>query len=90
MVIERFKNRDSKSVYERYHQKGRMLPSGLKYLGSWTESTLARCFQLMECEDISLFDEWTSHWNDLIDFEIVPVQTGAQAADSILGSKTGA
>jgi len=88
IVIERFKNRNAKPVYERYNQKGRMLPAGLKYVNSWTESNLERCFQLMECNDASLFDEWTANWRDLIDFEILPVITGAQAAEKVLGSGT--
>jgi len=82
MVIERFKNRDARAVYERYHEKGRMMPDGLKYVGSWTESNFDRCFQLMESEDPSLFQLWTANWSDLVDFEIVPVMTGAEASSA--------
>jgi Protein of unknown function (DUF3303) len=53
---------------------GRMLPCGLSYLDSWIdERRFARCFQLMETEDPSLFDQWIANWNDLMEFEIVPV-----------------
>lgn len=88
IVIEHFKNRsNAKAVYERFKQKGRMLPSGLKYVDSWTESqNFERCFQLMECDDSSIFEEWTVNWQDLIDFEILPVMTGAEAAEKILGA----
>ncbi len=85
MVIEHFKNRDTKAVYNRYQEKGRMLPDGLKYLGSWTESNYDRCFQLMECTDPSQFQEWITQWQDLIDFELVPVMSGAEATEKILG-----
>ncbi len=85
MVIEHFKNRDAKAVYNRYQEKGRMLPDGLKYLGSWTESNYDRCFQLMECTDPSQFQEWITQWQDLIDFELVPVMSGAEATEKILG-----
>jgi hypothetical protein len=81
MVIEHFK--DAKAVYDRFEKCGRMLPEGLRYINSWTESNFARCFQVMECDDPSIFNQWTVHWDDLIDFEIVPVMTGAQAADKI-------
>jgi len=37
----------------------------------------------MECDNASLFDEWAAHWKDLIDFEIVPVVTGARAAEMV-------
>jgi len=71
MVIERFK--DVKAVYRRFGEKGRMLPEGLRYVGSWIQADLNCCFQLMECDDASLFQKWTVQWQDLIDFEIVPV-----------------
>ena len=86
MVIERFRNRDVKAVYGRYHQKGRMVPDGLKYIGSWTETNFDRCFQLMECDYQSLLDDWIAKWRDIVDFEVVPVMTGAEAA-AIFGPK---
>ena len=78
MVIERFK--DAKAVYRRVQRKGRILPKGLKYIGSWVEAGYERCFQLMECDDASLFQKWTIQWQDLIDFEIIPVVESRQAA----------
>lgn len=67
MVIERYKNRDYKKVYERFREKGRMMHEGLRYLGSWVETNYNRCFQLMECDDPSLFQQWIEHWKDLVD-----------------------
>jgi hypothetical protein len=84
MVIERYKNRDARSVYLRFKEKGRMMPDGLQYVGSWVEDNFDRCFQLMECEDPALFQQWTSHWEDLADFEIVHVISSADAADAVL------
>jgi hypothetical protein len=81
MVIERFKNRDAVPVYRRYREKGRMMPDGLKYVDSWVERDLGRCFQLMECDDPQLLRQWTSHWQDLVDFEIVSVITSKEAAE---------
>jgi hypothetical protein len=80
MVIERF-NGDSVAVYERARDRGRMLPDGLKYVSSWVTADFARCFQLMETDDASLFDEWIMHWNDLVDFEVLPVRTSEEAMD---------
>ena len=79
MVIERFKNRDALAIYKRYKDRGRMAPDGLKYVNSWVEPNFDRCFQLMECDDPKLFDEWITNWNDLVDFEIVEVITSEQA-----------
>jgi len=58
-------------IYERFHQKGRMLPLGLTYIDSWLTCDGDRCFQLMETDDRSLFKIWTENWNDLVKFEIV-------------------
>ena len=82
MVIERFKNRDAKSIYQRARERGRMMPEGLTYRGSWVETNFDRCFQLMETDDAALLEEWADHWRDLVDFEFVRVLTSEQAAEA--------
>ena len=81
MVIERFKNRDAVAVYRRFRDQGRMAPEGLRYVGSWIEANFDRCFQLMECDDPRLFQEWVARWGDLADFEIVPVVPSAETVE---------
>jgi hypothetical protein len=78
MVIERFLQGPG-PVYDRFAERGRMLPVGLTYLDSWIDERMDRCFQLMETDDPALFDTWTANWSDLTDFEIVPVLSSAQA-----------
>jgi dihydrodipicolinate reductase len=56
-----------------------MLPEGLTHVGSWVEDTFDRCFQLMECDDPRLFQQWTLHWEDLVAFEIVHVVSSTEA-----------
>ena len=41
---------------------------------------LARCYQLMECDDRALLDAWMAAWADLVEFEVQPVITSAEAA----------
>ncbi len=79
MVVERFKDGQSRPVYERAAAEGRMMPDGLRYVDSWVEANFARCFQLMECDDLTLLMTWIAAWSDLVDFEVVPVVTSAQA-----------
>ena len=83
MVIEKFKNRNARAVYNRSREKGRMLPDGLKYVDSWVEANFDRCFQLMECEDPRMFQQWVVRWHDLIDFEIVPVVSSKDTMETI-------
>jgi len=81
MVVETFKQ-GPEPVYERLAERGRMMPDGLVYVDSWIdEDDRSRCFQLMETDDPALFDEWTSNWSDLMEYEIVPVISSAEAAE---------
>ena len=83
MVIERFKNRDAVAVYRRAQTQGRITPDGLKYVGSWVEANFDRCFQLMECDDPGLFQQWVLAWRDLIEFEIVPVVPSKETLENV-------
>ena len=83
MVVERFREGRAADVYRRFRERGRMLPDGLRYVESWTARDFGRCFQLMECDDPPLFEEWTARWQDLVEFEIVPVLRSADAAEAI-------
>jgi hypothetical protein len=75
MIIERFKGRDPAPIYSRLREQGRALPDGLRYVDSWVEANFDRCFQLMECDDAVLFQQWVLQWRDLAEFEIVPVSS---------------
>lgn len=82
MVIEHFRDQSAQKVYQRAHSQGRMLPDGLHYIDSWVDTSFERCFQLMECDDIALFEEWFQHWSDLVKFEVIPVHTSQQAFEA--------
>ncbi|HXP70093.1 MAG TPA: DUF3303 family protein [Candidatus Dormibacteraeota bacterium] len=83
MIIEHFKNNDPTPIYRRFRDKGRMAPEGLLYISSWTDESVTRCYQLMETTDRTLIDKWIANWSDLIDFEIHPVISSAEAAQKI-------
>ncbi len=80
MVIERFKEGAAPEIYRRFREKGRMMPGGLEYVSSWIDLDFKICWQLMQTEDFALFEQWIANWRDLMDFEIVPVRTSAEAA----------
>jgi hypothetical protein len=83
MVIERFRDQNANAVYHRFGERGRIAPDGLSYVGSWVEASLDRCFQLMECDDVALLQQWVAQWSDLVAFEIVPVVSGKETADAL-------
>jgi hypothetical protein len=81
MVIERY-TRGPGPVYERFAERGRMMPAGLAYLDSWivANAGMDTCFQLMEASDPALLDAWFERWSDLVTFEVHPVISSAEAA----------
>ena len=81
MVIERFKEGAALEIYRRFREKGRMMPQGLEFISSWIDLGFTICWQLMQTEDFALFDKWIANWRDLVDFEIVPVRTSAEAVE---------
>ncbi len=86
MVIETFHPGKVRDLYQRFEQRGRLLPPGVKYVNSWIDRDISRCYQVMECDDPKLLREWTRHWEDLTDFEIIPVLTSAEARDKVKGT----
>lgn len=82
MIVEHFKG-DPVPVYRRFRDRGRLAPDGLRYVSSWVTSDLQRCYQVMECADRRLLEAWMDQWRDLVDFEVVPVVTSAEAASTI-------
>jgi hypothetical protein len=60
-----------------------MTPQGLNYVESCVETNFDRCFQLMECDDARLLEEWAANWKDLVEFEFVPVHRSKQAVELI-------
>jgi hypothetical protein len=77
MVIEHFKKGPA-PVRERFLREGRLLPDGVVYHSSWIDPAASRCFQVMEAGDLNAIRQWTSRWDDLVGFEIVPVLTSQQ------------
>jgi hypothetical protein len=82
MIVEHFRG-DPAAVYRRFRDRGRLAPDGLRYVGSWVTVDLERCYQVMECDDRRLLDEWIAAWTDLVEFEVIPVLTSAEAAEAI-------
>lgn len=87
MVVEHYRQGCAQEIYRRADARGRMLPGGLDYIDSWVSLDLKRCYQLMRCEDESLFRQWLDKWEDLIEFEVVPVMTSNEAHEKVIGSQ---
>ena len=80
MVVERYRDPGAAPVYERARERGRMMPDGVRYIASWVDANLRRCFQVMECDQLAQLSQWIKQWSDLVDFEVVPVITSDEAS----------
>ncbi len=89
LIIEHFKKDKVLELYQRFDKKGRMLPKGVTYINSWIDESVETCYQIMESESLEKLQEWIANWNDLADFEIIPVLTSTEAKDKVFSiSKT--
>ena len=83
MIVESFRDGDARPVYRRFRDRGRLAPDGVRYVASWVTDDMRRCFQVMECDDRALLEQWMDHWSDIVDFEVIPVMTSAAALEAI-------
>jgi len=83
MVVEKLKNQDGKAVYRKLRDKGRALPDGLAFVASYVTADLGRCFQLMETDDITTFQRWIADWQEVVEFEVVPVVEGKTTREAL-------
>ncbi len=88
MIVERFRDENAKPVYRRFREEGRLAPDGLRYVASWVTDDLRRCFQIMECDDPALLTAWMSRWDDLVEFDVIPVITSVDAAARVASLET--
>lgn len=81
MVIERYKNKEE--VYRRFREKGRMMPEGVSYVSSWVTADGNTCYQINESRSEELLHEWAENWNDVTDFEFIPVISSREMSDKM-------
>jgi hypothetical protein len=79
MIVEHFKNGDPAPVYRRFREHGRLAPAELVYINSWVTADLTRCYQVMDSPDRDVLDSCLARWADLVEFEVAPVITSAEA-----------
>jgi len=59
------------------------MPDGLHYVSSWVTTDLRRCYQIMDTDRPELLEEWKAAWADLVDFEVFPIVTSAEARATV-------
>ena len=84
LVIEHWRPGTAAAIYKRFRETGRGLPDTVTVHGSWVDSSLSTCWQIMDAPSSEEMEVWTTHWSDLMEIEVVPVITGAEAAQRYL------
>jgi hypothetical protein len=51
--------------------------AGRRDLSGKLDRSASRCYQLMEAESADALAPWIAAWNDIVDFEVVPVLASA-------------
>ena len=82
MILEHYKA-GPEPVYRRFRERGRMAPDGLRAVDSWVTTDHRRCYQVMECDDRALLQQWMAGWSDFVEFDVIPVVTSAEAAAAV-------
>src|SRR5260370_26032962 len=73
MVIETFRNQDAKAVYRRFRDKGRQMPDGLSFVGSWGAADPGPCFQGIGCDDLTPPQKWSAERSRPLTFVNIPL-----------------
>ena len=85
LAIEDFHGADRKEIYRRFRDKGRLKPDELVVHHSWIAADMSRCFLLVEADDVTILQRWAIEWNDLVEFEIIPVATSKDMVAALAG-----
>jgi Protein of unknown function (DUF3303) len=86
MIIEKFHEGKVKTLYQRFDERGRMLPEGVNYINSWINESVTVCYQLMESDSAENINKWIQNWNDLADFEVVSVISSSEAKAKVMAN----
>lgn len=86
MVIERYN--DKTAVYKRFREKGRMMPEGVSYVSSWVTADGNTCYQINESQSEELLHEWASNWDDITDFEFIPVISSREMSEKMANEQS--
>ena len=79
MVTFPLTHRDYKERVARFLETGAPPPEGVTLHGRWFTASHNKGYMVVEANDPTALFRWTSEWADLIDFEIEPVISDAEA-----------
>ena len=74
-----------KERVSRFLETGAPPPDGVNVHGRWFTASHNKGFMLVEADDPKPLFRYVSEWSDIMDFEIEPVVTDAEAAAVLKG-----
>jgi len=73
------------AVVQRFGETGGPPPDGVTMLARWHDVAGRRGFALCETDDAIAVAKWCREWNDLLEFEIIPVINDEQLVAALAG-----
>lgn len=70
---------------QRFGETGAPAPDGVTMLSRWHDVAGGRGFAVCEADDAMLIAKYCREWNDLLEFEIVPVINDEQLGAVLAG-----
>jgi hypothetical protein len=78
-----FEDRGCRSAVLRVEPEPAEHTAGLRFLGSWVEASLRRCFQVVDCNEAAALHRWTAQWRHCVDFDVIPVLPSDEAVAAL-------
>ena len=60
-----------------------MMPAGVSYVNSWVTEDGNTCYQINEAESLELLQKWAANWEDVTDFEFIPVISSQEMSEKM-------
>ena len=85
MIIWTFRPEHSNDAIGRFSETGALPPEGIEMVSRWHDVAGRRGFAVARTDDASALARWTRQWNDLLEFEVIPVVDDQQLAAVLAG-----
>ena len=73
MIIFEYEPENRDTIFNKFIEKGAMLPEGVKEVGMWSSIGGGRVFSVYETNDAAALAKYGHEWNDLGIGELVPL-----------------
>ena len=81
MIAYTIKPAHFQAAVSRFLETGGTPPDGLRMLGRWHSAS--KGWSIGDTDDVKKVYEWTTRWNDLLEFTVTPVMDDAELGEML-------